>query len=117
MSYTGVYVAKNVEIINKYNPGKCKFALSQLMGSNGSELPSTSKISNSTNNLANKDKSGIKPTYTEVSTYIEIDVQLEHTIYYHTKIIPVGTVFWVMFVGGDINKPIIIGRDINGYYS
>ena len=117
MAYTGVYVAKSVEIINKYNPGKCKFAIPQLMDADGSELPSTSKIPNSKNNLANKDKSGINPTYTEVSTYIEIDVPLEHTMFYPTKIIPVGTVFWVMFVGGDINKPIIVGRDINGYYS
>ena len=117
MSYTGVYVGKTVEIINKYNPGRCKFALHQLMDSNGSEQPTISRINNNTQNLANKDKSGIKATYTEVSTYIDIDVPLEHTIYYPTKIIPVGTVFWVMFVGGDINKPIIIGRDINGYYS
>ena len=47
MAYTGVYVAKSVEIINKYNPGKCKFAIPQLMDADGSELPSTSKIPNS----------------------------------------------------------------------
>lgn len=115
-TYYGVYVAKNVEEINKYEPGICKFVVPQLMDASGEETPAVNKIKNSNSNLSNKNKSGIDATYTEVSTYIDIVVPIEHTIYYPAKIIPKGTVFWVMFVGGDINKPIIIGRDINGYY-
>lgn len=117
MAYLGIYVGKNVEEINKYAPGKCKFSVPQLMDSDGTEAPTISKIKNDKTNLQNKDSSGIDPTYTEVSTYIDIEVPLEHTIFFPTKIIPKLTVFWVMFVGGDINKPVIIGRDINGYYS
>ena len=117
MTYHGVFVAKNVEEINKYEPGVCKFVIPQLMSSNTSEVPTVTKITNTNANLSNKDKSQIEASYTEVSSYIEIAVPIEHTIYHAGKIIPKGTVFWVMFVGGDINKPIIIGRDINGYYS
>lgn len=117
MAYHGLFVAKNVEPINKYNPGICKFVIPQLMNSSGEETPTTNKIKNTSSNLSNKDKSGIDASYTEVSTYIEIAVPTEHTIYYNFKEIPKGTVFWVMFVGGDINKPVIVGRDINGYYS
>lgn len=116
MAYYGIYVGKNVEIINKYKPGKCKFTIPSLMDSDGTESPATSKIKNDTNNITNKDKTGIDVSYTEISTFIEIEVPLEHTIYHPTKIIPIGTIFWIMFVGGDINKPIIVGRDINGYY-
>lgn len=117
MAYYGIYAATSVEDINKYKPGKCKFSIPSLMDSDGTEAPATSKIINTASNIQNKDKSNIDLSYTEVSNYIDIEVPLEHTIYYPVKVIPRGTIFWVMFVGGDINKPVIVGRDINGYYS
>ena len=115
-SYKGIYVGASLEVINKFRPGKCKFAIASLMDSDAGQVPTTQKIKNDTSNIANKSKNGIDPTYTEVNNYIEIEVPVEHTIYYPAKVIPKGTVFWIMFVGGDINKPIIVGRDINGYY-
>lgn len=116
MSYSGVYVARCVEEINKYNPGICKFAIPSLMDTDGTEQPQISEVKNTTSNIVNKDKNGIEADVTQTSNYIDIAVPLEHTIYYPTKIIPKGTVFFVMFVGGSMSKPIIVGRDINGYY-
>ena len=117
MGYYGIYTATSVEDINKFRPGKCKFAIPALMDSDGVDSPATTKITNNTSNIANKDKSNLDVSCTEISNYVDIEVPLEHTIYYPVKIIPKGTIFWIMFVGGDINKPIIVGRDINGYYS
>lgn len=116
MEYLGIYTGISMEDINKMRPGRCKFGIPKLMDSDGTENPTTTKIQNSTNNIANKDKGNISAESTEINNYIEIEVPLEHTIYFPTKIIPKGTIFWIMFVGGDINKPIIVGRDINGYY-
>lgn len=116
MAYNGVYVAKNVEEINKYNPGLCKFAIPSLMDTTGSEEPMIKETTNTTSNIVNKEKSAIQATTTQTSNYININVPIEHTIYYPTKIIPKGTVFFVMFVGGSMSRPIIVGRDIYGYY-
>ena len=32
-----------------------------------------------------------------------------------TKFIPPGTRFTIAFLGGDINKPVVTGRDYDGY--
>ena len=32
-----------------------------------------------------------------------------------TKYIPPGTRFTISFLGGDINKPVVVGRDYDGY--
>lgn len=111
--YTGIYVAKLLFQVNKYNPGIGYFSIPVIMDSSSSTY-TESTINNDTTGIASKDKSlGISNTTTVNA--VKIAIPQEITWFYPTKIVPVGTVFFVAFVGGDINKPIIVGRDINGY--
>lgn len=112
--YDGVYVAKLLHDINKYKPGKADFSIPNIMNDSG-EIIQSQTIRNDTSGLVNKDKSSVGISSSTVTKSIKISIPIEIVYFYPTKVVPKGTVFFVMFVGGDINKPIIIGRDISGY--
>lgn len=110
--YQGVYVAKILHDINKYKPGMADFNIPAIMNDEG--IIQTQTIQNNTSNLANQNVN-IGISNSTVTKSIKISIPPEIVYFYPGKVVPKGTVFFVMFVGGDINKPIIIGRDINGY--
>lgn len=112
--YTGLYVAKLLHDVNKYKPGQADFSIPSIMNDSGDIIQSQT-IRNDTSGLVNKDKTSIGIGTSTVTKSIKIAIPIETVYFYPTKVVPKGTVFFVMFVGGDINKPVIVRRDISGY--
>lgn len=110
---TGIYVAKLLYDVNKYRPGSGEFNIPAIMSSEGSMISTTTN--NNQLNLTNRDKSNVQVSKTTTKNAIFITIPPEIAWFYPKKIIPAGSVFYVAFVGGDRNKPIIVGRDVNGY--
>lgn len=112
--YSGLYVARLLHNVNKYKPGTADFSIPTIMNDSGAIVqPQT--IKNDTSKLVNSDKSAVGISSSTITKSIKIAIPQEVVYFYPEKIIPVGTAFFVMFVGNDINKPVIVGRDINGY--
>lgn len=112
--YSGLYVARLLHNVNKYKPGSGDFSIPTIMNDTGTIVqPQT--VRNDTSKLLNSDKSSIGVSTSTLTKSIKIAIPQEIVYFYPEKIIPAGTVFYVMFIGNDINKPVIVGRDINGY--
>lgn len=109
----GIYVAKLIYDVNKYKPGAGEFNIPALMSSDNTITSTT--VTSSQMNLSNRDKTNIQPAQTTIRNTVSITIPPEIAWFYPKKIIPAGSVFYIAFVAGDRNKPIIVGRDINGY--
>nr|DAF97774.1 MAG TPA: type VI secretion protein [Myoviridae sp. ctYA416] len=110
LGYTEVAILTSV--CNKYKPGYQTFYVQALNPMNmKSAVKVTSKVRNP--NIINK-----TPLVTgsiETGSNILIEMPKEVVRNFPTKFIPPGTRFLVSFLGGDINKPVIVGRDYDGY--
>ena len=97
---------------NKYKPGYQTFYIQAL---NPMNLKSNTKqtVSVKNNNIINK--KGITSGKIEVGSNILIEMPKEVARNFPTKFIPPGTRFIIFFLGGDINKPVVVGRDYDGY--
>lgn len=94
------------EEINKYNPPSgAKFIIPALMGNLGTEKT----VPNKTNNIINK-TNNLGITRTTTSNYVTLSIPKEYVINYPEKYVPVGTMFIVGFIGGDITSAKIVGR-------
>ena len=94
---------------DKYNPGKQSFYLQSLVPQQP-RTPIEILTTVSTNNLENEDTSMMNGNATFGSNII-IDLPKDVARFYPKKFIPPGTRFLVSFIGGDITKPQIVGRD------
>ena len=82
-------------VCNKYEPGYQTFYVQALNPMNmKSPIKTTSKVRNPN---------------------ILIEMPKEVVRNFPTKYIPPGTRFTISFLGGDINKPVVVGRDYDGY--
>lgn len=106
-----IEVAVLMETVNKYRDNMCKFYLQALVPSKPKSLEQTT-IRNSTNNLANVDK--ISTSNITSGSTITLMLPKEIARNYPKKWIPQGTRFLVSFIGGDLTKPVIIGREFDG---
>lgn len=104
-----VEVAVLMQITNKYHPGICPFYLQSLTPSQPKTLQ-TQNIPFTGNNLAN-DSTNIGASGLEAGSAIQLELPREIAREFPLKWIPQGTRFLVLFIGGDITKPMIIGRD------
>lgn len=106
-------VAVLMETVNKYDrDNKCKFYLQALTPNKPKNLDE-STTTNSGSNLANLNNN-IGSTNITTSNVITLVLPREIARTYPTKWIPQGTRFIVSFIGGDITKPVIIGREYDG---
>lgn len=112
-NYSGLFVARLLHDVNKYKPGIADFSIPTIM--DNTEFLQVKTIKNDTSTLANQNKTGINISTSTITSSIKIAIPPETVYFYPTKIVPKGTIFFVMFVGNDINKPVIIRRDISGY--
>jgi len=102
-------IALLVSTCNKYEPGEQKFYLQSVTPlKDGAGQDSSVTVSN--NNLTNKDSSS-GTSSTSTSSSITLTLPKDISRWYPKKWIPPGTRFIVAFIGGDITKPHIIGRD------
>lgn len=103
-----VEVAILMQVTNKYHPGVCPFYLQSLTPSQP-KTTKTQTIPFTGNNLMND--SSIGASSLESGSTIELELPREIARQFPVKWIPQGTRFLVLFIGGDITKPVIIGRD------
>lgn len=103
-----VEVAILMQVTNKYHPGVCPFYLQSLTPSQP-KTTETQTIPFTGNNLMND--SSIGASSLESGSTIELELPREIARQFPVKWIPQGTRFLVLFIGGDITKPVIIGRD------
>mgnify|MGYP007069502157 CR=1 FL=1 len=95
---------------NKYNPGTQTFYLQTLNPMQDKDTSSTTTPADASN-IMNKDSSALGMTQINVASTIDLDLPKDIARWYPKKWIPPGTRFVVTFVGGDITKPQITGRD------
>lgn len=113
MKYTEIAIL--METTNKYHPGKKQFYLQALTPGQPKTIDTTKENVN-TNNLQNlNDKPQVKSI--ESNSTIILELPKEVTRWFPVKWIPPGTRFIVSFIGGDLTKPMIIGRDYDDYSS
>lgn len=105
-------IAELTTTCNKYHPGKQTFYLPSLNPMN--ERPNSVTTVQESPNLENADSTA-KGTSVECGSNLVLELPKEIARNYPKKFIPPGTRFLVTFVGGDISKPMIIGRDYDGY--
>jgi len=98
-------IAELVYVTNKYYPGIQEFRIKALVTGKTNQV-----IHNVASNIQNLDSKMLGIDKTEKSTMLKIKLPKEHTINYPDKFIPPGTRFIVNFIGGDISKPLIVGR-------
>lgn len=111
-----IYYAMLQEDVNKYKPESAAFTICGVMpNSNTLTTPKVTKINNSKSGIVS-DTSRLDINQLEVSNTIRIPIPKESVIYYEKKIVPKGTIFLITFIQADSSKPVIIGRDIYGYY-
>ena len=103
-----VEVAVLMQVTNKYHPGICPFYLQSLTPSQP-KTTETQTIPFTGNNLMND--SSIGASSLKSGSTIELELPREIARQFPVKWIPQGTRFLVLFIGGDITKPVIIGRD------
>ena len=110
LKYTEVAVLTST--CNKYHPGMQTFYLQSMNPMNTkSKDKSTVNIDNS--NLQNKEST--EASSLEYGSNIELEMPKEVARNFPTKFIPPGTRFLLSFIGGDLTKPVIVGRDYSGY--
>lgn len=98
-------IAELMYVTNKYYPGVQEFKINALVTDKYSTTTQNTKI-----NITNKDNSMLGIDQTIRTNTLKIKLPKEHTINYPDKFIPPGTNFIVNFIGGDISRPLIIGR-------
>jgi hypothetical protein len=98
-------IAELVYITNKYYPGIQEFRINALVTNKTNET-----VHNQSSNVKNKNSTMLGLSTTTKGDTIKIKLPKEHTINYPDKFIPAGTKFIVNFIGGDISKPLIVGR-------
>lgn len=109
-------VAILMQTTNKYNPGKVPFYLQALTPSKAKTLENqTTSLTQTVSGLANTDVSALGTSDITTGSTITIELPREVTRSFPTKWIPQGTRFLVNFIGGDLTKPVIVGRDYDGY--
>jgi len=105
-------IAIALEDINKTNPGLVKFSIPILTPS----LDNSKKVSNiihqNPGNLRNTKKTALEISNITISNYVEIPLNKALCIDDYSDYIPAGSKWIVVFIGGDITKPQIIGRYI-----
>lgn len=109
-----VEVAILMETTNKYHPGKVQFYLQALTPSKPKTVDNTVRNTSNLGNLTNVDSNIGASEITSGST-LTLELPKEVARNYPKKWIPQGTRFLVSFIGGDLTKPVIIGRDYDGY--
>ena len=110
LDYTEVGILTSV--CNKYKPGYQTFYVQALNPLNyKSNTVSTAHASTSNSINANKPKAGT----INYGSNLRIELPKEVARQFPTKYIPPGTRFLISFLGGDINKPVVVGRDYDGY--
>lgn len=110
MDMNSTEVAVLLETVNKYTPTTHKFRLQAVTGLQENSLDPETKAVN-TSNLLNKDSSTIPKGNVTTSDVVELTIPRDVSRNYPTKFIPPGTRFIVSFTGGDITKPVIVGRE------
>lgn len=109
-------IAVLAEKCSKYSPGYRAFYIPALMGYKGQSLSNDNRVPLNTSNLQNDNKNVGLNGYTLGSTirlYIPQNVCAYAPADKHGIMHP-GVKFLIVFVGGDINKPYIIGGAWNG---
>ena len=98
--------------VDKYNPGFQIFKLQSLGGLQPNSRTVTTQYLD-TSNLMNKhpEELGIYPVNKMACVKLWLPITVSRT-YPHAKFIPMGTMFAVSFLGGDISKPPVIIRGI-----
>lgn len=100
-----IEMATLMENINKYYPGTASFSIKAI-----TPFSTDSTVAIRSAKSANKTKKNITGNLNN-STTISLTVPKDIVRDYKSKIIPKGTIFYVAFIGGDINKPRIIGME------
>ena len=100
-----IEVAELTTTCNKYHPGKQTFYIPALN-------PMNSRPNDTTEVKENINGSAISVTR---ASNLLLELPKEVARNYPKKFIPPGTRFLVCFIGGDLTKPVIIGRDYDGY--
>lgn len=99
-------------VCNKYEPGYQTFYIQALNPMNmKSAVKNITKVRNP--NIINKDR--FNTGSIESGSNIMIEMPKEVVRNFPTKFVPPGTRFIISFLGGDINKPMVVGRDYDGY--
>lgn len=106
-----IEVAVLMETVNKYKDNMCKFYLQSLTPNKPKTLEE-SVVQNNTANLANVNN--ISTSNVTTGSTITLLLPKEIARNYPKKWIPQGTRFLVSFIGGDLTKPVIIGREFDG---
>lgn len=99
-------------VCNKYKPGYQTFYVQAL---NPMNMKSAVKTKTQVRNPNIINKEAISLGTVETGSNILIEMPKEVVRNFPTKFIPPGTRFLISFLGGDINKPIVVGRDYDGY--
>lgn len=94
---------------NKYAPGKQTFYLQSINPMNEKNR-GINKVTVNNDNIQNQDSSS-ESGELEMANNIVLDLPKDIARWYPTKWIPPGTRFIVSFIGGDLTKPQIVGRD------
>lgn len=109
-------IAKLAERCSKYSPGYRAFYIPVLMGYKPQSLKNDNPVPVNSSNLQNDNKSVGLNSYTLGST-IKLYIPQHISSYAPSDehgIMQVGLEFLVSFIGGDINRPVIIG---GGWYA
>lgn len=109
-------VAVLMKTTNKYKPGKVPFYLQALTPSKAkTNQTETINLTQATSTLGNTDTSALGTSEITTGSTLMIELPREVARNYPKKWIPQGTRFLVNFIGGDLTKPVIVGRDYDGY--
>ena len=108
-----IEVAELTTTCNKYHPGKQTFYIPSLNPMN-SRPNTVTTLQDTTKNIRNANNTTTSATI-ECGSNIVLELPREIARSYPKKFIPPGTRFLVSFIGGDLSKPVIIGREYDGY--
>ena len=98
------------DAVDKYNPGMQAFRL-QSATALQPNTTGTIKSKFISDNLMNKDP--IKCNPVTKAAVVMLQLPREVCRQFKTKFIPVGTTFNVTYTGGDLTKPVIVGREFD----
>ena len=97
--------------VDKYHPGIQTFKLQSITGLQpNTTVVTTQEIDIS--RILNEDTSFLSLPVNKAAC-VKLKLPREHTRNFPKKFIPVGTRFLVSYTGGDISKPVIVGREFD----
>ena len=109
--YNTIEIAEIRTQVNKYKPPQAyPFYIPKLVPFKNGNTQADPSIPLNTSNLANKDKGKVKVDKFSSYGIMYITLPKHIAVSYPVKYIPVGAKFLVSFIGGDITKPLIVGR-------